>query len=134
MAQNGSGAMPPAMAIALAAVTAARTGTGQRRRAAIGTHTTYPSSRCWPRSSGCGPARVLSVISATQTASTATADSRRWLSAAGRGPRHGVCAMESLATTVTVTGAPAERIVPEDDGLAGEALSSGRLHGVVPGW
>jgi hypothetical protein len=34
--------------------------------------------------------------------------------------------MESLATTVTVTGAPAERIVPEDDGLAGDALPSWR--------
>src|ERR1700691_450796 len=119
MAQNGSGAMPPPMAIALAAVTATRTGIGQRRRAAIGTHTTYPSSRCWPRSSGCGPARLPSVISATQTASTATADRWRWLNAAGRDPRHGVCAMESLATTVTVTSAPTERIVLQDDGLTG---------------
>ena len=69
MMPNGSGALPTAMTSALTTVTAASTGTGRRRSAAIGRHTANARTRRWPRS--CGPAETAIVIRAAHKASKA---------------------------------------------------------------
>ena len=61
------------MTIVLARVAAASTGKGQRRRAAIGTHTTNARRTRWPRSCGYGLSQEASVTSTAHTASTAMA-------------------------------------------------------------
>src|SRR5260370_26173602 len=112
---NGSGALPTAMTIAFATAATASAGSGQRRRAAIGLHTTNARRRRWSRSCGYGPADTASVISAAHTASRATAS--HWgQPGAGRGPRDGGFAERSLATPLTVTSGCSDRIVLEDDG------------------
>src|ERR1700722_13342321 len=108
---SGSGASPPTMTIALAAAATASTGSGQRRRAAIGLHTTNATSRRWPRSCGYDTPSVTSVAHRPITATV----SHRGQPGAQE-PRGEAPAISLLATTPTVTSGFGRRISLEDDG------------------
>ena len=127
MMPNGSGALPLAMTMAFTAVTAASTGSGQRRRAAIGAQNTNARIRRWPRSCGYGPPVRASVIRAAHRVSMAPASHWDTPRAAGLrggvpGPRGGAAGLRGgaaagrcLATALTVTSGTGERIVLEND-------------------